>query len=188
MLVLMLVMTLGFMHKSERSWEDFGLKRGPWIRWMAEGASWTLPVLALLTLLKAGVVAFMPEYGATSIFTALSEPFHAPTAIAYGVYVALVPIQEVMSRGALQGPLFQFLTGTTRSRTFWSILVSNALFGITHLHLTITLVEPMGIGAEDAAGGRQALAKPLSMDCRCDAGRAVVPLVPPAPSLLSSLP
>ena len=52
-------------------------------------------------------------------------------------YLIFTPIQELICRGALQSSLQEFLTGP--SRVWWAIIISNILFSVTHLHVSIGL-------------------------------------------------
>ncbi|MCL9682719.1 cyclic nucleotide-binding domain-containing protein [Legionella maioricensis] len=52
-------------------------------------------------------------------------------------YLVFTPIQELICRGALQSSLQEFLTGP--SRVWWAIIISNILFSVTHLHVSIGL-------------------------------------------------
>jgi membrane protease YdiL (CAAX protease family) len=55
------------------------------------------------------------------------------TTVAYGLYVLLSPMQEFVARGVIQGCLQHMLSG--RHATWRAILVSNAVFSISHQHL-----------------------------------------------------
>ncbi|MEM9453703.1 MAG: CPBP family glutamic-type intramembrane protease [Myxococcota bacterium] len=99
---------------------------------------WTVPALVLLTLGKWAPVELIPAHAGKPVFAVLDRPFTVGPLLGYGVYALLVPIQEFISRGAVQGPLYESFTGSEQRRWFWAIVVSNALFGVTHLHLTIT--------------------------------------------------
>lgn len=44
-------------------------------------------------------------------------------------------MQELIVRGVLQSSFYEFITG--RHRNFWAILLSNLLFSITHMHLSL---------------------------------------------------
>lgn len=138
MMVVMALVAWQFTRRSGLPREVFGLTRSNLWGSARTGLLWTLPVLAALTGLRAVMIQTMPSLEGAALFPAFSEPFHAYSFIAYCVYALLTPLQEWMRSGALQGPLFSFLTGTERQRHLWSILLSNALFATTHLHLTLT--------------------------------------------------
>lgn len=52
-------------------------------------------------------------------------------------YLILTPIQELIARGALQSSLQEFLTGP--NKTWWAIFVSNLLFSMVHVHVSLSL-------------------------------------------------
>ncbi len=54
-----------------------------------------------------------------------------------GAYLIFTPIQELICRGALQSSLQEFLSGP--SRVWWAIIMSNILFSVTHLHISVGL-------------------------------------------------
>jgi len=52
-----------------------------------------------------------------------------------GIYVLIVvPLQEFIVRGCIQGGLQEFLTG--RHRVLWAIITSNLFFSVTHSYLS----------------------------------------------------
>jgi len=137
LMVAMCVTAVAFARHSGLPARVFGVRRehvGPHIR---EALVWTLPALGLLTLGKWALVELSPAYAGEPVMPVFHRPFTMGPLLGYGVYALLVPIQEFLSRGAIQGPLYEFFTGSDRRKWFWAIVVSNTLFGVTHLHLTI---------------------------------------------------
>ena len=122
----------------------YGLTLVNWKANCVESVLWTLPFLALLTLAKFALIRTVPQFSHTPLFNiyAAVNPDAGPrdayfvALIALG-YLALVPLQEISIRGALQSSLQSFLVGP-RS-TFWAIVISNAMFTCAHLHLSETL-------------------------------------------------
>ena len=47
-----------------------------------------------------------------------------------------MPVQEIIVRGALQTSFYEFSVGI--HKVFWSVILSNFLFSITHLHLSLS--------------------------------------------------
>lgn len=138
MLVAMFGAAIAFARHSGLPARAFGVTwdgAGRHVRW---ALLCTVPVLILLTLGKWALVELSPAHAGKPVFAVLDRPFTVGPLLGYGVYALLVPIQEFVSRGAVQGPLYEFFTGSERRRWFWAIVVSNTLFGVTHLHLTIT--------------------------------------------------
>jgi membrane protease YdiL (CAAX protease family) len=104
---------------------------------------WTIPVLALTTLLKLGLVhnvaalADAPVFSVGGYFDAHVAPGTVWfTFVMSLAYLALVPLQEFIARGALQSPLQRFLVGP-HSRGL-AIVIANALFTASHLYLSAT--------------------------------------------------
>ena len=104
---------------------------------------YSLPVLALCTALKAVLVRSAPSLQGTPVFHfgGLFDPTVPASAAWFTLslslaYVALVPVQEFVVRGALQSPLQRFLVG--RHATLLAIVIANAIFTASHLHLSAT--------------------------------------------------
>ncbi len=104
---------------------------------------WSLPLLAAAALLKVWVVGRLPDLGTTPIFSlgGFRDPAVAAetawfTLFMSLIYVALVPMQEFIARGALQSPLARFLVGP--HATTMAIVIANALFTASHLYLSTT--------------------------------------------------
>jgi len=57
------------------------------------------------------------------------------TLVFISLYLLFVPLQEFIVRGVLQGSFQEFMQG--RYKIFWSIVLSNLLFSITHLHISL---------------------------------------------------
>lgn len=53
------------------------------------------------------------------------------------VYLLFAPLQEFIVRGTLQSSLQEFLIGPYR--VLWAIVISNLLFSVTHLHISLAL-------------------------------------------------
>ncbi len=112
-------------------------------RGMRDAVLWTLPLLAMCVALKAVLVRTMPGLAGAPIFRfgGFLDPatssgdawFTLGLSVAY---IGLVPIQEFVARGALQGPLQRFLVGP-RS-TILAILIATAMFSVSHLYLSTT--------------------------------------------------
>ncbi|MCX4242730.1 cyclic nucleotide-binding domain-containing protein [Paraliomyxa miuraensis] len=115
----------------------FGLTWTNARRHAIEAILWSLPMLAVLTLGKWALVELSPDHAGRPVIPLLHRPFAVGPLVAYLVYAALVPVQELLARGAIQGALYEFLGGSPRQRWFWAIVVSNTLFAVTHLHLTL---------------------------------------------------
>ncbi|MEM7153808.1 MAG: cyclic nucleotide-binding domain-containing protein [Myxococcota bacterium] len=138
MMVVMLAIAVAFARRSELPAGIFGVTLRGAGRNIQEALLWSVPVLLALLGAKWALVEFHPAYAHEPIAPLLHRPFAWGPACACLAYAVLVPVQEFLSRGAIQGPLYEFLTGSERQRWFWAIVVSNTLFGVTHLHLTLT--------------------------------------------------
>jgi len=115
----------------------FGFTTRNWKKAVFEGIVFTLPVLAVIAIGKWILIQFSPLYKGHAVF----EPFALmPNAtlkywlINSAIYCLFIPIQEIMARGALQGPLEKFLAG--KNRVITSIFISNLIFSAAHVFLS----------------------------------------------------
>jgi len=116
---------------------DFGITHRQAISSVVEALVLTLPVLAILTgvkwviLLLRGSLGQVPLIAHPDLMARLSEPQVIRLLTVYAVSCA---VQELIVRGALQSSLEMFLTGP--HRVLQAVLVSAALFSMTHLHMS----------------------------------------------------
>jgi CRP-like cAMP-binding protein len=137
-MVAMTLMCASFMRRSGLPAAAFGLDRRDMSRSALEGLAMTAPLLVGLVATKWALVTHVPAFQGLAVAPAFHQPLSWPAIAGWLAYLCLVPMQELVARGAVRGPLSDMLTGSRDGRTFWAIVLSNALFAITHLHLTIT--------------------------------------------------
>jgi len=133
---------LWVMRKSRYPWSAFGITLARWKWYAVEAVVWTLPMMALITLVKWLLINNSQRFASEPLFnlgaTIRDAGSHAlPLALIAGViYAVIVPLQELTARGALQGSLMLFLDGP--NKTWLAILISNVVFTACHLHLSAT--------------------------------------------------
>jgi len=121
--------------RGHHSWDFFGLTATNWRPALGEAMAWTLPILVLVLAVKR-LIILDPAYSHLSLFSGrmAQNPTHGPYLLQLCIYVALVPVQEFLARGILQGSLQEFLTGP---HVVWkAILISNLLFSTLHVHVS----------------------------------------------------
>jgi CRP-like cAMP-binding protein len=137
--------------------EFYGLSMKNWQKNSIEAVVFTLPLLLAILAFKWILIQTVPEFEDLSLFqfgTKEKQPsffqrtfnhfFAQPPphdeAVNFHViltfYIVLVPVQEFIARGCLQGSLRLFFT--TSNRAFLAILTSNLLFGLFHTLKTFT--------------------------------------------------
>jgi CRP-like cAMP-binding protein len=140
--LLMGVFLLVMMKYSKLSWKEFGLTLSNWKRAVFEGIVFPIPILGFGVFIKWAVIHLHPAYAGRALF----EPFAAftdPAQRTWGYWIAfnaiywffIVPIQELLTRGGLQGLLEHFLTG--KHRVLISILISNLIFSTVHVFFAL---------------------------------------------------
>jgi CRP-like cAMP-binding protein len=114
--------------------QTFGFTLARWRQVLAESLVGSLVFCVVLTLCKAALLHWNPDHAGLPLFQPwVSGAGWQATVLAYGLYVLLSPVQEFVARGLMQGALTRMLTGP------WvplkAIVVSNAMFSISHQHL-----------------------------------------------------
>jgi len=110
----------------------FGLTRQNWRKATGEALVWTAAIIATMICVKWVLITSIHRYNGFPLFdfTFTQERYMGLNFILYGLHS---PIQEFIARGVLQGSLSHFFKG--RYATTRAILISNALFSATHVHL-----------------------------------------------------
>ncbi len=112
----------------------FGLTLARW-RWVVwDSLVWSAAFCAAMTLAKWALLHFAEGYGHLTLL----KPWVSPaglgaTLLAYGLYVVLSPVQELVARGLLQGSLQKMFTGAFVPMR--ASIVANAVFSVSHQHL-----------------------------------------------------
>lgn len=109
----------------------YGLTMHKWVKHALEGFLLSIPLLIFVTVLKWGLIHFVSDFDHLPIF---QSPFKHATFTDWvfyiAVYLALVPIQELVARSFLQSCFRNFFQGPYRS--FFAILTSNLFFEMPH--------------------------------------------------------
>jgi CRP-like cAMP-binding protein/membrane protease YdiL (CAAX protease family) len=108
-----------------------GLTLKNWRRAMSESLVWSIIIVALMVGAKWLLINTVPKYShLTLIDFDLSS---RSMGFDFLLYTLHSPIQEFVARGVLQGNLQHFFSG--KNVVLRAIIVSNALFSATHVHL-----------------------------------------------------
>jgi len=104
---------------------------------VVESLYFTLPIMIFIVFAKWLIIHYVPKFKGDALF----DPFALrPTVTVYYwivnafVYCLFVPIQEIMARGVLQGPLELFLVG--KHKVWTAIIISNLIFSAAHVFLS----------------------------------------------------
>jgi CRP-like cAMP-binding protein len=126
----------------------YGFTLENWKPALWEATLFSLPILALIVLLKWILIETTPAFAGQPLFdfygyTGLGT---GATLAVVGAYGLFVPIQEMVARSGIQSSLMMFLR--PRHRVPMSIFMSTLLFSATHLHTTAAfalMVFPVGL-------------------------------------------
>ena len=110
----------------------FGLTTKNWKPALRESLLLTTAVIGCLISVKWFLIQSVPRYHDLTLFNfgAFQQRYLIFNFILYGLHS---PVQEFIARGVLQGSLQHFFSG--RHVTFRAVIISNALFSATHVHL-----------------------------------------------------
>lgn len=124
--------------QGQMSFEKMGIQLHNWQSSALEAIAFTLPLMALIVAIKWVVIhlfhypeepLFYTIFSYDRMHTHLSIPLRSAL---IALYIALVPLQEIVARGILQGTIAQLLENK------WTpILASNLVFAASHLHLSV---------------------------------------------------
>jgi CRP-like cAMP-binding protein/membrane protease YdiL (CAAX protease family) len=108
-----------------------GLTLRNWKPAVIESLVWSLTIIALMVGVKWLLINSLPQYSNLPLidFDVSSRSF----VFNFLLYTLHSPIQEFVARGVLQGSLQHFFSG--KNVALRAIIVSNALFSATHVHL-----------------------------------------------------
>lgn len=118
----------------------YGFTLKNWKKSMIEASFATVVMAFFVVIIKWGLIQWVPGYANKPLFL-ISETIKDPNfslgpfllfMMAYSVFA---PLQEVIVRGALQSSFYEFLVG--KHKGFWSVILSNLLFSVTHTHLSL---------------------------------------------------
>lgn len=125
----------------------FGITFNNWQRSLKEALLFTSPILLALMLGKWILIHYVSGWENRHVFELVTDPQHNNEifteigVINFLFYLLLVPFQELLVRGALQGPLEELFVSPHRK--LMAIVVSNLLFSVTHTHLSVILAFPV---------------------------------------------
>lgn len=148
LIVIFAIVSFFMMKDSGYPMSLFGLTLKNWRKASVEAVLFTVPFLLVVVLYKWILVNFTAGFAGRDIFEIFLPVKHLPLPLAFSFFIAylvFVPMQEFITRGALQSSLQELLTG--KYKIAQAIVLPNVLFGIVHFHLS------MGLGAVVAITG-----------------------------------
>lgn len=111
--------------------ESYGITTRNWKPALKESLMKSALIISVMVLAKWILIENIEKYQGLPLFDFdLEREYLAFNFLLYGLHC---PIQEFVARGALQSSLARFFTG--KNITLRAILVSNALFSATHIHV-----------------------------------------------------
>lgn len=123
-------------------YHELGITRAKWKQSLFEGIVFTAFLsAAFFAFFKWMLIHFVPHYYNRPLlepFLLIQDPanknwiYWIQCNLAY--VLLMVPIQELVCRGGLQGLLEKFLVG--KYRVVWAIVVSNMIFGSVHVYFS----------------------------------------------------
>lgn len=129
-----------FIKSSDFPLETFGLTFRNWKRSIFEGVVFTIPFVVIILAVKWLLINYLSGYAGRSLidgFSAMNENPKLWWTFLVLYWFVVSPLQELLARGGLQGPLEEFLSA--KHKAFLSILVSNLLFSTLHLFMSLQI-------------------------------------------------
>jgi len=131
--------TIGIVLRSKLPWSSFGLT----LQGAKQSITESLLISGFLMIVLAWVkYTLARQWG---LFPGESLISFKYLDISYYTYVLVAPLQELISRGILQGAIQRFLLG--RFSWIWAVVVTSFMFGVFHIH------ESIGLGIVSILGG-----------------------------------
>lgn len=112
--------------------EIFGMTTKNWKPALLDSLTWTSIVIVVLVLTKWILIQTIPRFHDLALFE-FNKVYSGRQVFNLFLYGFHSPIQEFVARGVLQGSLQHFFTG--KNVNLRAVIVSNALFSATHVHL-----------------------------------------------------
>lgn len=136
---------LVFIYRSPYSFQDFGI-RMPDNLWkhLLVSLGWSVVLIGLTILVKWLLIENVPVFNEFPLFFLPGQDYpgleYAVSKLTFSLtagYILLALVQEIMARGVMQGVLTKFYA-TWKYKHLLAILLSNALFAASHLHISLT--------------------------------------------------
>jgi CRP-like cAMP-binding protein len=136
MLALFSLLLLFMIWRSGQPWSVYGLTLRGWRRAAGEALVWTAGFVVFVTVVKWLLISQLPSFSDRALFELPGFSRFGP-ARSLGIallYVGFAPLQEFVTRGALQSSLQRFLIG--RYVVPRAIVITTILFSASHLHVS----------------------------------------------------
>jgi len=134
---------LSIIRQSGEPMKFYGFTWDNWRRNLLEGIGYSLPIMALILLIKWIVISnittlhhidlFDPDAGFYQGMVYSSKVY----IVSMLLYMLFCPIQEIIVRGCVQTSLQNLLEGTPNRVKWKAILVSNLIFASAHSHTSL---------------------------------------------------
>jgi len=124
----------------------FGLTTKNWQKSIFESVAFTSVLMLIMLITKWLILRKFPGFFGTLLFEPFSlirtsSPLFSKNTIwvisLISYWLLVAPLQELIARGSLQGPLEDFFTG--EHNTLKAILISNLMFATAHLFLSLKM-------------------------------------------------
>lgn len=142
LLIFFAVLVLLMMKQSGLSWSTYGFTLNHWQWVVKDSLLWTLGFIGLISLLKIATLYYSNQSLHANFFSVINFSHDALSPLrlySILIYIILVPLQEIIARGALQSSLRHFLP-QTKNRETLAIIMAATVFSAMHAHLSILFV------------------------------------------------
>lgn len=143
LILIFTLVLLSIVRRSGYPWSFYGVRRGRLFRKTLEAIFYSIPVMAVVLLIKWLAISYIPDLHSLPLFdhTATFKaglPFNINIYfISMFFYALFCPVQEFMVRGCVQTSLQNLLTGSSTQVKWNAILISNLIFSSAHAHTSL---------------------------------------------------
>lgn len=137
---LIIIIYLREVIKSGYPASTFGFTWHNWQQAVKESLLFSFVIILLLIAIKWVLINYSPAWHGRALFEFISNKLDVITFI---LYLIFVPAQEIITRGALQASLEEFLISP--HKTLLAIFVSNLIFSVMHFHFSSIFTVPVFI-------------------------------------------
>lgn len=144
LLIFLTVPLLIMMKKSGYPFSVYGLTLTNWRKSIFESAVVTVFMMMCIIIYKWIMIHTDPSFSSRHLiepsFSLMPDIKNKHVSFWYGaflisLYMLFVPVQELITRGAIQSSFQILLIG--RYKILWAIILSNLLFSVLHLHVSL---------------------------------------------------
>ena len=143
LIIIFLAILFSIVRKSGYPFSFYGLNTNNLFKNCTEGILFSIPLMALVVLIKWSFIHFIPSLNHLALFDPAAATNHSAEfnlkiyLIAMLIYALFCPAQEFIGRGCIQTSLQNLMDGKPIQVKWQAIIISNLIFASAHSHLSV---------------------------------------------------